>query len=951
MIHLSSARQRCSKPMNISRRIVAWTLLAASACSAAETITEEGPVTHYVFDSESRTTVEDKSGHGNLGKIVGPKFVHLGQDTVLRFDGVDDYLEIPDSPDNSDQSFAFEMWAKIDAAPATLVSRSYNDIRSSYLLQLSGGGHRCKFFCSVLDEDGTTEKSSSTRELNVLGMWTHLVLTHDGQYLRLYVNGVQETFVPTFDLLTREHSLIPFAAGKPLNLGRAYYAPDWSYFKGDIAEFRAYDRALESHDVKYAYRKGIGNLVTGLPKDDEYDWSVNQKDSGVASTRASREPMLDLVKGGEPVATIVTPIEAKYWTRMSAEWLQNYLKKITGAHLQIVSEDTAPQGTLISIGETELAKNAGISLDDLKWAGCKLVVKQGNLYLIGKEIKDVLQDPGKNVADGNCRAVVTFLEEFCGMRWYIPGPNGEFFSPLSNVRVPETLSKTVIPAFAFSDGRYIYGSPDGYDPQWLANITPAAVANNYCRNVYSTSGGHTYYGMVPTDKYFKDHPEYFALIDGKRTGRGNHLCTTNPEVRKLMLRWMEDQADEGLDVITLGQEDGYIRCQCDECEKLDHYRFRETGQNWRSFQDTILRDTPCERLFLTHQWVIDELAKSRPAVTVLLMGYAPQAWPSKVIDNWGDNVWVELANQEPEYIEAWRGKTGGMTTYLYWFNSTLNFAWNVDATPSEVATNIRHLYAKGVRGFYHTFDENYGFSGPTYYMMGKLMGDPHLDPEELVNEYIDGVYDKAAPAMKKFFDVLYKTHEARFPNATHGRSVPSWSTTENIYLLLYPPKTLAALEKHLASAEATADTHQAKGWVRLTRDFFDFTSLLTRAITAYRIYQADESPKNWYAMKETVEKFDAWRSKVVNYDLQYAKKWFPHHGHFCNWLTANNHHETPTYYTPWETRREAALKRGVIAVSIGYAGGLAGAVSGYSYIDKPLSLNFVDAPRHVHMRD
>ena len=185
----------------------------------------------------------------------------------------------------------------------------------------------------------------------------------------------------------------------------------------------------------------------------------------------------------------------------------------------------------------------------------------------------------------------------------------------------------------------------------------------------------------------------------------------------------------------------------------------------------------------------------------------------------------------------------------------------------------------------------------------------------------------------------------------HGRSIPPWATTENIYLLLYPPETLGTLEKHLEEAEASADTEQSKGWVRLSREFFDFTKLLTRVIAAYRIYRAEESPDNWYAMKETVEKFDEWRSKVVNYDLDYAEEWFPHHGHFCNWLTANNHHETPTYYTPWKNRREAALRRGVIGVSIGYAGGLAGEVSGYSYIDEPLSLNFVDPPRHIHMRD
>jgi len=63
--------------------------------------------------------------------------------------------------------------------------------------------------------------------------------------------------------------------------------------------------------------------------------------------------------------------------------------------------------------------------------------------------------------------------------------------------------------------------------------------------------------------------------------------------------------------------------------------------------------------------VIDEVHKTHLVKSVLLMGYAPTAWPSKIIDNWGDHVLVELANQTPAYVEAWWGKTAGITGYVY----------------------------------------------------------------------------------------------------------------------------------------------------------------------------------------------------------------------------------------------------------------------------------------------
>jgi hypothetical protein len=322
------------------------------------------------------------------------------------------------------------------------------------------------------------------------------------------------------------------------------------------------------------------------------------------------------------------------------------------------------------------------------------------------------------------------------------------------------------------------------------------------------------------------------------------------------------------------------------------------------------------------------------------MAYAPQAWPSKIIDNWGDKVWVEIMNQEPEYINAWRGKAAGMTCYLYWFNSTLDFGFDIDGTPSEIAENIRYLYANGMRGIYHSCDTNFGFSGPTFYMMGKLMGDPYLDDRELVREYIDGVYGKAAPHMSKFFNALWSTHKERFPQSMHGRNLPRWAVTENIYLLFYPPETLSELEKHLKNAEAAADTEQAKGWVRLSRDYFDFTKLMVETIRSYKIYQKDKSDENRLKVKKSVDAFNEHRMKIVSYEIDYAYDWFPAHGHFCNWLSGNTQHESKVYYTPWEQRRPEILSKGVKGMAVGYGGGLAGQVSGYSYIREPLTLDW-----------
>ena len=182
---------------------------------------------------------------------------------------------------------------------------------------------------------------------------------------------------------------------------------------------------------------------------------------------------LELVKRGQAVSTIVIPENAPRWTRQAADWLQQYVEKTSGATLPVVTENQVPGGTLISVGETQMARQAGINTRGLKWDGCKLVVKDKVLFLLG------LDNAGTESHDyvgarGTCRAVTTFLEDYCGVRWFLPSPQGELTPATTNIRVPGDLDRIFQPAFAYSDGRSVY------DVDILAEggKSIAALANN-----------------------------------------------------------------------------------------------------------------------------------------------------------------------------------------------------------------------------------------------------------------------------------------------------------------------------------------------------------------------------------------------------------------------------------------------------------------------------------------
>jgi len=272
-------------------------------------------------------------------------------------------------------------------------------------------------------------------------------------------------------------------------------------------------------------------------------------------------PALDLVRDGQAASTIVVPSEAPHWTKEAAGWIRDYVHKATGAELRIVTDDRKPEGRLISVGHTEPAARVGIDARGLKWDGCRLVVKGNTLYLVGRDVAPGRLNAFDSGAQGTCKAAVTFLEEFAGVRWFIPTPQGEHVPRRKNISVPDALHKTVVPVFAYCNGRFLYGSRG-----------PAAFANNIRQGIkLEHFGGHSWPHWVPAGEHFEEHPEYFALTAAGRRSPGptgdhgkprGHVCTANREVATIMTRAIRKLFDGGVDWVQIGQSDGYARCRC-----------------------------------------------------------------------------------------------------------------------------------------------------------------------------------------------------------------------------------------------------------------------------------------------------------------------------------------------------------------------------------------------------
>jgi Domain of unknown function (DUF4838) len=99
------------------------------------------------------------------------------------------------------------------------------------------------------------------------------------------------------------------------------------------------------------------------------------------------------------------------------------------------------------------------------------------------------------------------------------------------------------------------------------------------RGIEIESGHHNFEYYLPVEEYSEEHPEYFAIIDGKRVQSepgdadlflSKQLCVTNPDVRAALAEKMISyvRAHPELRTISLMPNDGFGWCECEECSKF-----------------------------------------------------------------------------------------------------------------------------------------------------------------------------------------------------------------------------------------------------------------------------------------------------------------------------------------------------------------------------------------------
>jgi len=212
----------------------------------------------WKFDEGRDLIANDASMLGNHGTLKnGPTWISGYSRYALRFDGIDDYVEIPDSLSlRIPGPFTMMAWVK----PENLMPGGAIFDRQQYALQVDALGQGSLEFI-LQDKDGQRHVLSSLPNKLLIGRWQFVAAVWDGAFMRLYNDGRQVAFANL-------GATVPDTSNGLLRIGADFAG---HYFTGAIDEARIYSYAVNAATISREAAKKLRG-----------SWDCNEKFGNIA---------------------------------------------------------------------------------------------------------------------------------------------------------------------------------------------------------------------------------------------------------------------------------------------------------------------------------------------------------------------------------------------------------------------------------------------------------------------------------------------------------------------------------------------------------------------------------------------------------------------------------------------------------------------------------------------
>lgn len=554
-------------------------------------------------------------------------------------------------------------------------------------------------------------------------------------------------------------------------------------------------------------------------------------------THPTESAPLVLSKAHPPVVVIAP--EALSTEEYAAQELAHYLGKILQIEIPIV-KSAGP------VNDASVPIYVGYHSENAKLIQPKLDIEE-SIYAVGEKAVHIIggRSEEKNPEHpelphhdrGTLYGVYDFLESL-GVRWFRPEPWGEHVPRQDQIALKPGEHRTK-PAFQYRYGINHYQTYTPLETQ-AQEEEPAerekneaerrmariwAVRNRQNCNLWTTPelGGyyrinfaHAYRYLVPHQKYFATHPEYFALVNGKRSSDLNaQLCLSNPEVEELVfqsiLQSFQKYPDQ--DIASLDPNDYGIWCECEKCRALDDLVLRAShassdpgaliagvsmSNRVVEFNNRIakrLREAlPGKKVgwyaYYLHTEVPTKVSHLEENTAVMVVAFAGS------FSDYSRGLYDPKSKQNTRFLKILEGyhqlaqKSGApLLAHDYWSG----YAWQGPLPVLHSMQDKLRAYHRdfGLAGIYNEVHPAWGAQGMALYFYTWLLRHPEGDLEAEKDYYYKSFYGPAADAMRQYHETL--------ENAAWGG--PYFGSGGSEIEPLFSNKLLETLEPFLKEAQ------------------------------------------------------------------------------------------------------------------------------------------------------
>ena len=446
-------------------------------------------------------------------------------------------------------------------------------------------------------------------------------------------------------------------------------------------------------------------------------------------TSASAKASLKLVENGKSSFIIIIPIKATPVEIAAADAFQQYIKKIADVSIPIQKDEVKAGAFEILIGNTN-RKPSSTTLKNTSNDGILIQSTSSTLLLNGS---------GKN---GVLYAVYSFFEKYLNCRVYTS--TFEVIPKNKNITVPSSLNNKELATFSYREVHYPYSKNQLY----LNWYKLTRLDDNWGLWV------HSFDKLIPAKTYFKSHPEYFALVDGRR--KDSQLCLSNPSVFDILTNNLKARmADEPtMKYWSVSQNDDMGYCECDLCSAVDKKEGGPQGSILK-FVNRVAAQFP-DKIISTLAYTYSQTAPLtlKPAKNVQIMLCSIDCNRSKPISrDPGSAVFRRV-------LKNW----SQITPQLFVWDYNVQFTNYVSPFPNlnVLQDNISFFKENGVKGVFlqGSGDTAGEFSELRSFLLAKLTWDSNADTKILTAQFLNDYYGNAAPFFQKYIDLLHKNLES-----------------------------------------------------------------------------------------------------------------------------------------------------------------------------------------------